>query len=365
MDRLSRRDLRAVLDFVAQVNATADLDGFVTETTRGVARIMPADTTVYNEVNIGRRRINWFVEPDEGDRFPDSRQIFARHMREHPILQFRKREHDGKAIKVSDFLSRPDWRQTALYNEFYRRMRLEHSISISLSTPAPLMIEFTLLRETLDFTERERAILDLLRPHLATAYRNAELITDHRRQLALLYRGVDAFGCAAILLTRSGRIHSMTEKARAWVMEYFPGTESTRLPDALIAWSGQREWLNDDDDEPPPPQRPFSVVRPGKRLVVHLLREGNRRILLLQEIHERLRPEELRPLGLTRREAEILAWAAGGKTDAEVAAILGISPRTVSHTLERIYRKLGVETRVAAATLAVRYARRLIVNSSP
>lgn len=51
---------------------------------------------------------------------------------------------------------------------------------------------------------------------------------------------------------------------------------------------------------------------------------------------------------LTPREREVLAWLAHGKTDAEIAAFLGTSPRTVHKHLEHIYVKLGVETRTAA-----------------
>ena len=47
-----------------------------------------------------------------------------------------------------------------------------------------------------------------------------------------------------------------------------------------------------------------------------------------------------------------------GKTDAELGAILSISSRTVSHTLERIYRKLGVWSRVGAVTRALAAAGR-------
>src|SRR5574337_327476 len=54
-------------------------------------------------------------------------------------------------------------------------------------------------------------------------------------------------------------------------------------------------------------------------------------------------------LGLTHREGEVLAWVTDGKTNAEIGVILGTSPRTVQKHLEHIYRKLGVETRMAAA----------------
>lgn len=59
-------------------------------------------------------------------------------------------------------------------------------------------------------------------------------------------------------------------------------------------------------------------------------------------------PPDLSPQGLTQREAEVMHWLACGKTDAEIAALLAISPRTVQKHLEHIYVKLGVETRTAA-----------------
>jgi DNA-binding CsgD family transcriptional regulator len=55
---------------------------------------------------------------------------------------------------------------------------------------------------------------------------------------------------------------------------------------------------------------------------------------------------------LSLREREVLDWLAGGKTDRDIADILGISHRTVHKHLQRIYEKLGVETRTAAVTRA-------------
>ncbi|TMH81283.1 MAG: helix-turn-helix transcriptional regulator [Betaproteobacteria bacterium] len=56
---------------------------------------------------------------------------------------------------------------------------------------------------------------------------------------------------------------------------------------------------------------------------------------------------------LTAREGEVLDWVAAGKTSRDIAAILGASPRTIEKHLERIYEKLGVETRTAAAMRAL------------
>jgi DNA-binding NarL/FixJ family response regulator len=58
-------------------------------------------------------------------------------------------------------------------------------------------------------------------------------------------------------------------------------------------------------------------------------------------------------LGLTAREAETLLWVAQGKSNADIAAILGNSEKTVKKTMGQIFEKLGLESRTAAALRAV------------
>jgi DNA-binding NarL/FixJ family response regulator len=59
-------------------------------------------------------------------------------------------------------------------------------------------------------------------------------------------------------------------------------------------------------------------------------------------------------LGLTQREAEVLLWVSYGKSSGDISEVLAISPRTVQKHLEHVYEKLGVETRSAAAAMAIR-----------
>lgn len=56
---------------------------------------------------------------------------------------------------------------------------------------------------------------------------------------------------------------------------------------------------------------------------------------------------------LTPREAEVLFWVIKGKTSRDIGDILGTSPRTVNKHLEHVFEKLGVETRTAAARVAM------------
>src|SRR5688572_15134763 len=63
--------------------------------------------------------------------------------------------------------------------------------------------------------------------------------------------------------------------------------------------------------------------------------------------------EPLMALGLTPRVAEVLLWVAQGKTNADIATILGISEWTVKKHVLEIFEKLGVETRTAAGLRAI------------
>ncbi|MFZ5557802.1 MAG: helix-turn-helix domain-containing protein [Pseudomonadota bacterium] len=75
---------------------------------------------------------------------------------------------------------------------------------------------------------------------------------------------------------------------------------------------------------------------------------GQGSLVLLQERAVVVTPGSFQSLSVTPREREVLTWLAAGKTEREIGAILGISPRTVQKHLERLYVKLGVETRTAA-----------------
>jgi DNA-binding NarL/FixJ family response regulator len=63
--------------------------------------------------------------------------------------------------------------------------------------------------------------------------------------------------------------------------------------------------------------------------------------------------EPLLKLGLTPRSAETLLWVAQGKTNSDIATILGITESTVKKHVQEIFERLGVETRGAATVRAL------------
>lgn len=105
--------------------------------------------------------------------------------------------------------------------------------------------------------------------------------------------------------------------------------------------------------------KPVRIEEVQARLATHV--RNARTIRAAQEVAQRgADPQQeahlnrLLAADLTPRETEVLTWLSRGKTNRDIADILGMSHRTVNKHLEHIFEKLGVETRAAAAGLASR-----------
>lgn len=203
----------------------------------------------------GRRR----VVSDPPHAFDgDALAAFDRHFFEHPLVRYHSTTPHGGVQRISDSLDRHEFRATPLYADYYRKVGLDHALALPLHVDHRLLVSFVFNRTARDFSERERDLLEIVRPHLATLYIQAHALASVQRSLA---------------------------EARAC---------------------------------------------------------------------EQLTPDVAMLSTLTPREREVLGWVAAGKTNGQIAEILGTMPRTIAKHLERIYEKLGVETRTAAAMRAMR-----------
>jgi DNA-binding CsgD family transcriptional regulator len=195
------------------------------------------------------------------------------------------------------------------------------------------------------------------------AYRNVEIVTELRQELGLFSQGSDRLGCAFIALKANGQIQIATTTAQRLLRTYFSDRpRGGRLPGALVPWFVEQQRRLTAEGVAPPPS-PLIVTAGQRRLVVRLFAcrlaaaQPPRPVIIMAEQRTNAAPEAIASLGLSRRESEVLAWVAQGKTNPEIAIILGISPRTVQHHLDHVYRKLAVETRTAAAALALEVMR--------
>lgn len=153
---------------------------------------------------------------------------------------------------------------------------------------------------------------------------------------------VDVAGLGVVFVDALGRIAWRSPQAAVWLQTLEDSAHAGLLPAAL------RSALEADSDQairtqtdPPLTVRNMGIATLGETmLLLELQREGT------------LASSRLSHAALTPRETEVLSWLAKGKTNRDIADILGMSPRTVNKHLEHIFEKLGVETRSAAAALA-------------
>ena len=258
MERLSERNLHAVMTFLRNAYAQPDLDAFARVVVGDITRAIGAQRVSYNEVHPKRGTIRALIRP--ADTYP---WLNGRQYQEHPVMQSFVRTRDGRARKLSDFLTRDELHRTALYQEYYRHVGVEYQMAIFLGAPSPQSVGFALSRDLRDFSERDRLAFNLLRPHLATAYDRSSAAGRMHAQMALLARAADVADAGIALVGSHGRIDYVTRRARHWLREYFPrrGRPSSRLPALIADWlTRQAAWGTVDDDLSAPPE-PLVVAR--------------------------------------------------------------------------------------------------------
>ncbi len=171
---------------------------------------------------------------------------------------------------------------------------------------------------------------------------------------------------AVIVLGGNGLPLWQTRKASLWLEKYFGPAAPTshKLPAPLHDWLKEqllRQRQGESLDNTPPlvvngdaGQLRISLAGPGQGHGVSLLLEEKATATSAAMAGDELAgvPVSLEGFRLTPRENDVLLWLGKGKTNRDIADILGMSPRTVNKHLEHIFVKLGVETRSAAAVLA-------------
>jgi DNA-binding CsgD family transcriptional regulator len=346
MLRLPASDVRALLDFVGDAYAIPPSRRFRLSALERLRALIPSDMTAWVETGSGGDAT---AIASPGDLLPDGPHRFARIRDEHPVLAHFERSRHGGAVDLSDFFDRAQLRRLRFYQEFLRPAGVEHQMSIALPSPGPRLMRITLNRGEGRFRERDRLMLDLLRPHLARAWENVEAferLGADRRSLEQVAEAVDV----GVITVRRGRTAYMNPRARGHLGTYFASRARRHLPSPLAEWLATQRPSTAGDVAPP--RDPLLVERDGGRLEVRALSDGDGHVLILRERRTGLAPRGLESLGLTRRQAEVLAWLAQGKANLEIAAILAISPHTVARHVEAVFEKLGVRSRAAATAAA-------------
>jgi DNA-binding response OmpR family regulator/DNA-binding CsgD family transcriptional regulator len=172
------------------------------------------------------------------------------------------------------------------------------------------------------------------------------------RQMKQARSALDAFGQATVAVRAAdGKLVWQTPLARKLLKDYFANPEEI-APDELLSWISDANQARRNGREP----RPLLTAQGNRRLLAsfHDQTGDEEWLVVLREENDASAIESLiAAFRLTQREAEVLYWVVQGKTSNDIGEILGNSPRTVNKHLEHVFEKLGVETRTAAANLAL------------
>ncbi len=169
---------------------------------------------------------------------------------------------------------------------------------------------------------------------LATHVRNAQATR-------LAREAVDVAGLGTVVLDSRGRVAWHSPQAIRWLEAAF-GAQGSQEAQAWLQTTHKNAEI--------------STKLPDNGLLVarHIGQSGISESMLVLHVAPAQTGTTVRQpdVPLTPRETEVLSWLAKGKTNRDIAEILGMSHRTVNKHLEHIFEKLGVETRSAATAIA-------------
>jgi DNA-binding CsgD family transcriptional regulator len=311
------------------------------------------------------------------------------YFQQHPVLNHHLRTNDWSAFKCSDFLTEQEYHSCdALYEYVHATAVIEDffvfSIPDSIQIPNPRSwslqsiicepdslvrvqqlsqqhqslgnLGILLNRHQRDFTEHDRTLLNLIRPHIYYAYRNLQQWATIQAQIDQLTELNQFVGI--ITLSPDSQIQQITDRAARLLEQYFPIEWHNRqyLPESLQQYCQQSiaQLFQPDLDTSTLPI--LEQFQPNSRLVVRLISPPPTAevVLTLEEyVTSSLRIDSFRSIGLTKRESQTLFYLVEGLTNKAIAHQLNRQPATIKKHLEAIYTKLGVHDRTQAIAVAL------------
>lgn len=173
MAGLRQRDYREGWRLVCEMaEAAGDAKAFARLGTEQLPRLVASEITTLSVCDLARNTRTVVTSPGAAISAAD-RAAFDRHFAEHPLVRFHSSTPRGGSHRISDSLAQNEFRESALYNDYYRRIGIDHVIAVPLFVDRGLLVSFVLNRNGMDFSDREKALLDLVREPLAALYRHA------------------------------------------------------------------------------------------------------------------------------------------------------------------------------------------------
>jgi DNA-binding CsgD family transcriptional regulator len=351
MERLAVGDLTDILDLVRALGDVEDPDEFLDVSLQGVMELVPCTVATMNEVVPTADRVVAWTRP-ETFHFPVGvPEELARLAGDHPLITHIATTGDGSAHRITDFVSQEEFHRTELYERVYRPMGIEYQMAVGFPVPQPTVLGLAMNRELRDFSERDVLTLNTVRPHLVQGWRT---VRDRRHMQALLDASEDAIaGQGSGLIVLWDPPQELAPGVLVTLHRTFGRpSRSSPFPSRVERWL--EEQAAQSGGHGLELSRPLTAQRDGRRVILRYLpaRGGHPGAVVVTERSGSSDRRGFESLGLTQREAEIVALVAAGSTNADIAARLGLATSTVKKHLENVYVKLGVHGRAQVVSFA-------------
>lgn len=167
MERLRQRDLDTLFSYLPELYAHRDLEEFRSSVVKSISGVFPWEFASYNERDL-RSHTNVFIPEPTPPNLPEAEEALDTYVGENPVVNYYYQTGDGRALRISDFLTQREFRRLSLYSEYYRKVGIDRSLLVGLSVTTSPRVAIGFGRSGRDFSERERLLFDTLRPQART-----------------------------------------------------------------------------------------------------------------------------------------------------------------------------------------------------
>jgi len=159
--------MQEALALIHLAYSAKSLEPFAEPVVEALARLVPGEIVGYNERELLSHRLLTARETPFVDSPREVVDAVSTFCGEYPLSMLR-RHCETRALKISDFVSPRELRRVDYYDQALRPLGIEHQMRLWLSAPPGVARYFYVSRRRADgdFTERDRDLLELLRPFL-------------------------------------------------------------------------------------------------------------------------------------------------------------------------------------------------------
>jgi DNA-binding CsgD family transcriptional regulator len=164
-------DLRSAFALICDmIDAGTQCNGFAYCGVQRLPRLVASDLTTLSICNLasGQRQVIGAPGTAIG---ADERATFDRHFNDHPLVRYHAVRHGTDVHRISDSIPFTRFRESSLHSDYYRRIGIDHAAALPVFVDRQWLVSFVLNRRAHDFSDREVALLNQVRPAIAGLFR--------------------------------------------------------------------------------------------------------------------------------------------------------------------------------------------------